>query len=213
MKVRWEREREEGRKKNGGTHGLTDYCCSSPEVINNQSSLVHVLFRVTRKMQDSPLFIQLALCCQITARWLWPRAAEHFASLLQDCKLYILIVDQQSLSKQQTQTLWERRWNWPQNITDSNFHQTMTAHHRHSCSAGEERLTAAECGHCHRWLHPLKELFITRYWKQQKSIMVLPPLGLATFMLCRHTYINRNVRVCAWLNIFKKSILKKYHVI
>lgn len=38
----------------GKTKDLTDYFCSSPEVINNQSSLVHVLFRVTRKMQDSP---------------------------------------------------------------------------------------------------------------------------------------------------------------
>lgn len=84
-----QRTREE--EKEWRTQGLTDYFCSSPEVINNQSSLVHVLFRVTRKMQDSPLFIQLDLCCQITARWLWPRAVEHSASLLQDCKLYILI--------------------------------------------------------------------------------------------------------------------------
>lgn len=86
-----------GKEKEWRTQGLTDYFYSSPEVINNQSSLVHVLFRVTCKMQDSPLFIQLALCCQITARWLWPRAIEHFASLLQDCKLYILILDQQAL--------------------------------------------------------------------------------------------------------------------
>ncbi len=38
--------------------------------------------------------------------------------------------------------------------------------------------------------------------------MVLPPLGLATLMLCIHTYININVHVCVWVCMAKHLYLK-----